>query len=489
MGNGSSNGGAGRARAALHSADWFRRFDGRKESGLRPALIRIAIGTSVGALFFAGSHRWAAAIVWAITAALGALSLSPGRGRVVAARMVARFSEAVGRLAGWLLLTPIYLVLFTAARVVGRVSGSDCLHLRDRHLPSYWLACDQDIRKVRHIRAMFTTEPAGARPRSAAGTLVVLAVLAFLSEGLLRMLGFGHPILYRVDSRVGYYPAPGQQIRRYGGSISINSLGMRAPEYPARKPAGRFRILMLGDSTLYGGSYIDQGELYARRLEKLLNEQGGGRQVEVLNMSANGWGPFHELGYVGKFGTFESDLAIVCLPIGDIYRPMFGLEKMPMFSDQTPPKLGWEEMLNHLAWRYHSARAGWIAGEDNVLQGRRGIEAYRALAEMLKQTGCEVLVEVLPSRTAGTSAQVPAAEQADVSALREALDADGVPCGFPAGFFAGKGKLADLYHDDCHLHREGHKVYAQFLADIVRHRSSRYQAWEQQPTRLVGALQ
>ena len=49
------------------------------------------------------------------------------------------------------------------------------------------------------------------------------------------------------------------------------------------------RILMLGDSTLYGGSYVDQDGLYARLLEKKLNELPGlPGKVEVLNLGVPG---------------------------------------------------------------------------------------------------------------------------------------------------------------------------------------------------------
>ena len=59
-------------------------------------------------------------------------------------------------------------------------------------------------------------------------------------------------------------------------------------------------------------------------LDDLLDNKPGANDVEVLNMAVNGWGPFEEFGYVEKFGTFNADVAIVCLPIGDIYRRQVG---------------------------------------------------------------------------------------------------------------------------------------------------------------------
>ena len=132
-------------------------------------------------------------------------------------------------------------------------------------------------------------------------------------------MGFGNPIVYRVDPRVGYYPAPDQDVHRYGGEIHINAFGMRSRDVTAEKPADTFRILMLGDSTLYGGSYIDQSQTLCQPLGRLLNQKlsvlpNSPRQVEVLCMGVNGWGPQHELAYVKEFGLFQADLVMVMGP-------------------------------------------------------------------------------------------------------------------------------------------------------------------------------
>ena len=49
-------------------------------------------------------------------------------------------------------------------------------------------------------------------------------------------------------------------------------------------------------------------------------------------MAANGWGPFNELGYVEKFGTFDADVAVILLPIGDIYRDLAMLVSSAVFQ-------------------------------------------------------------------------------------------------------------------------------------------------------------
>jgi len=160
------------------------------------------------------------------------------------------------------------------------ITGRDKLHLRDGDSQTYWLPVDHDRRKVRHIRAMFATETVDAKGRSWAGVAVLVGAMLVSAEILLRLLGYGSPVLYVQDVRAGYYPGPNQSVSRSGGLIETNRFGMRAPEIEPEKSAGVFRILMIGDSTLWGGSYIDQSEIYARQIASRFHEQYGENKVE-----------------------------------------------------------------------------------------------------------------------------------------------------------------------------------------------------------------
>ncbi len=87
-----------------------------------------------------------------------------------------------------------------------------------------------------------------------------------LAEGVARTQGFGHAVLYRADPVIGYYPMPNQTLARYGGLVRTNAFGMRSRDIAPKKRPGDFRILMLGDSTQYGGSYVDQADIYSTRI-------------------------------------------------------------------------------------------------------------------------------------------------------------------------------------------------------------------------------
>ncbi|MBW4466386.1 MAG: SGNH/GDSL hydrolase family protein [Pegethrix bostrychoides GSE-TBD4-15B] len=145
----------------------------------------------------------------------------------------------------------------------------------------------------------------------------IIAVLVGL-ELVLRLFGFGKPLLYQADSQIGYLIAPNQQTCRFGKQIAINRHSMRSPEIAAARPDQTLRVLMLGDSILNGGWWTDQGDTVSALLQQQLNSPSD-RLVEVLNASANSWSPRNELAYLQRFGSFESQMIILMINTDDLF--------------------------------------------------------------------------------------------------------------------------------------------------------------------------
>ncbi len=441
---------------------------------------KLAIGIAVGLLLFVAHHRTMAVVVWGFMSVITVMAYLWPASSAGLERFLALLGHGLARAVTIAVLTPVFLMIFPLIRVFNLLAHRDPLHLRDRESHTFWLASDNDSRKRKYVSSMFASERAVGGRSGKLAFAVSCVLLIMLAEVLLRFLGVGHPILYVDDPMAGYYPGPNQRVYRYSDKlVATNQFGMRAPSYPEAKPKGCFRILMLGDSTLWGGSYVNQDEIYARLVEKQLNTRGESSRVQVLNMGVNGWGPYHELGYVERFGTFGADAVIVCLPIGDVERPLSRLSQAPYFPVQSPPRLALEEVFLKLIWRYHTRLMGPSSAEAIAIQVEQGMRAYVDLGKRLREAGCEVLFEVLPSRTAGVSTQVPAPEKVLVDRLTEALGREGFRVGFPAGFAAGQPAeaLADLYHDECHLHWRGHHLYAEYLTSRISEQSQTFQAW------------
>ncbi len=165
--------------------------------------------------------------------------------------------------------------------------------------------------------------------------LVIIAVLVgslvVLEVGLRLLFGFGNPLIYIADEKIGYLLAPNQHTRRFGNRIVINEYSMRSLTIAARRPASTLRVLLLGDSVANGAWWTDQDKtisaLITAQLEPVvrswsassLSAQTSFERVEVLNASANSWGPRNELAYLQRFGTFDAQVVVLLLNTDDLF--------------------------------------------------------------------------------------------------------------------------------------------------------------------------
>lgn len=153
------------------------------------------------------------------------------------------------------------------------------------------------------------------------GIGIIIGIVLILEAFLRLILGLGNPLLYLPDEKIGYLLAPHQQVRRFGKLIKINQYSMRSDEVEENIPHNSLRIILLGDSIANGGWWTDQREtissLLANDLQSHMENVFTG--VEVLNASANSWGPRNQLAYLQKFGTFKAKVLILLLNTDDLF--------------------------------------------------------------------------------------------------------------------------------------------------------------------------
>ena len=93
--------------------------------------------------------------------------------------------------------------------------------------------------------------------------LLITSVIIMLSiiEVSLRIYGLGKPIIYEKSLLWGYSPLPNQKSKRLeNATVSINEDGLRT----SKKFINANKIIFYGDSVTYGGSYIDDLEIFFR---------------------------------------------------------------------------------------------------------------------------------------------------------------------------------------------------------------------------------
>ena len=385
---------------------------------------------------------------------------------------LACFAEWVGGMVATALLAPPFFLFLPLLRLWRKLNGNDPLRLdpKWRESPGFWLAPDLQSRRKRVARRMFAAErlePGGLRLLPL-GLLLLGGLL--VSELGLRLYGLGRPLLFVQDSVVAYYPAPNQKVRYPGRMVETNAQGMRCEDFAMPKPAGVFRILMTGDSTL-AGTKVGNHELYSHLLEEKLNARNDGRTYEVLNLGVNAWGPHHQLGYVSKFGCFDADLAIICGPVANAYRPKYGLERLPFFPSTRAPKTAWGHVLHELMWRSRERTLGapaWaVEGPVQDEQSRGGARAYATLAELYQEMGCAVMMEMLPARPVTLGEGEDPFGQRIFGIIRDGMRHTGVTPNLAGPVFKDHPQRGKIYYDGIHFDRLGHRLYAEYLYQRV----------------------
>jgi lysophospholipase L1-like esterase len=126
--------------------------------------------------------------------------------------------------------------------------------------------------------------------------------------------------LYLVDPGAGYLMRPNTCVRlkttEYDGILKTNSLGMVGPELPATKPAGEFRVVVLGDSYTVGGQ-VPYEQTFPAVLEQRLRDAGY-TNVRVVNAGVGGYTEFNESGMLREhLAQLQPDLVVLAAFLGN----------------------------------------------------------------------------------------------------------------------------------------------------------------------------
>ena len=176
---------------------------------------------------------------------------------------------------------------------------------------------------------------------------IALGLLVAGEIGLRVLFGFGNPLLYIADDRIGYLLAPNQRTRRFGNRVDINQYSMRSKPISPQPDASTVRVLLLGDSIASGGWWTDRDDTISARMAECLRDRSGRQKVEVLNASANSWGPRNELAYLERFGHFQSRAIVLLVNTDDLFA--IAPTSLPVGRDLNyparKPLLAWAEAI------------------------------------------------------------------------------------------------------------------------------------------------
>ncbi|MBW8039175.1 MAG: SGNH/GDSL hydrolase family protein [Planctomycetes bacterium] len=292
---------------------------------------------------------------------------------------------------------------------------------------------------------------------------IIILIFVFLSIALLEFLlqvfmGLGHPVLYDSNPLYGYRPLPNREYSRfYGSKIKFNNLSLRAENDWNDKTENK--ILFLGDSVTYGGSYISNKELFSCLAAKDLGDYESG------NAGVNGWGIENIYGLVVETGFLPADIYVTTVPEDDFYRGITKLQGLPFFNNS--PKFALAELWLFFCCNQNNKRyKPWqsFATEKQIdYVAERAVKKLKELDVFIREKGFRHLIFITPSRDYVLKDNPkPLSIQKLLAkySLKPVYISDELQ-----KYTLSRDEMKSLYHDRGHLTSEGHQTWAKIIRD------------------------
>jgi lysophospholipase L1-like esterase len=176
------------------------------------------------------------------------------------------------------------------------------------------------------------------------------------------------------DPLLGWRNLPGYIGDNLGAPVRHNALGLRGPEVPVEKPPGTLRVLLLGDSTIYGHG-VEEAATFGRVLEARLQARLPEARLEVIDAGVPAYSSLQSLRQLRYVLADTSPDVIV---IGN------------MWSDSMPADAPDDTWLLGDAWRERSLRideqlsavsAAWCAVKPARAATREQQNAFARVAQ------------------------------------------------------------------------------------------------------------
>jgi hypothetical protein len=310
---------------------------------------------------------------------------------------------------------------------------------------------------------------------TAAGVLVLLEIL-------LRLLGFGNPLIYIPNAECGYLLAPSQKVRRLGNRIEINEYSMRTGSIDPLPVPETLRVLLLGDSVANGGWWTHQtdtiSEIMARQLRLQVHNLTSDTQFdskvkysdcEVLNASANSWGPRNQLAYAKQFGLFGAKVLVLLLNTDDLFASapcaaVVGRDRS--YPDRKPPLAIVDLLSRYLLPAVPARPLVAPAPETGDLVGCN-LEAIRQIQKISVSANVQFLLAMTPKRHEFGEPGLRDWEVKARARLAELVKTEKITYIDFLPIFNSVAELPNLYRDSIHLNPQGNQLVSQTISQSI----------------------
>lgn len=305
--------------------------------------------------------------------------------------------------------------------------------------------------------------------------IFILAGLVAIEVGLRLIFGLGNPLIYVADAEIGYFLAPNQRVRRLGKLIAINQYSMRGDPIASTPSERTWRILLLGDSVANGAWWTDQGDTISAQMTNQLQkslvqakpENDRSLTVEVINASANSWGPRNELAYLQRMGSFGAHIWVLLMNTDDLFAAApnsLAVGRDRNYPDKKPA-LALLELFQRYILPAPPVPAAPKEAGDPV---DRNLEAIRQIEVLSQETNSQLLIAMTPLlRETGE----PGPRDYELKArgrLLELTQTEGIPYLDFLPIFNNYEQPAQLYRDRIHLSPIGNELVSKTLSEAIK---------------------
>src|SRR5262245_54791260 len=300
------------------------------------------------------------------------------------------------------------------------------------------------------------------RMRRVAYWLVIAAIVVspvVAAEVVLRHAGLGHPILFQANWASRFAPAPNQsQVRRRGAKVTIDSQGLRAIKDWTSPAQGK--ILFIGDSVTWGGTYIDDEDTFAAGVCARL-QAATAKDFVCGNAGTNEYGTDNMAARI-RYKTMKDETALVVTLIADdTLRGLKDADAAFVFTAAPPGpfKALWEATA-FVVWRLNRAMRPFrpLPSRNDHRVAERSLDNLFAAIRETDRPGRHVLLVLSP-----LAAELNGKELELTKVVRAALERSGFPF-LDLHAAVSAAVTPDFYYDAIHLDRRGHQFYAEQIA-------------------------
>jgi len=320
-------------------------------------------------------------------------------------------------------------------------------------------------------------------PTLALSLLAVLVTLAMM-EAAVRVCAavMGDQPAMILDGTLGWKLRPNinrvytREERPYW--IQTNSRGHRDKEYSDEKPAHRTRLIVLGDSFVFGSGGVDSAETFTKRLED------SDHRLQAINLGVPGYSTDQELLLLQSEGLrYHPDIVILCVYWND-FRGTFEswdegvrLPKGYFTSSGTalqyqPPRISWLSFGSRwsyaahlLVQRYRRSARGWDWQPAPNLKLEEREQVFTSLLTEMnracQRVGARFVVVYIPRKT-----------QPYHSPFQDVIALASTSHGFTTLDLTETLREADrnqpvYFNKDIHLNPRGHRIVADALRELI----------------------